>query len=179
MTHFLLKIDSNPSARDKSYWMDISTYKVIKYLELDAFTVNIFSLQHSRWNISWRKTIFGFVVLFLVTIFWVGATQFLKMTYTILDNGRTLNNTSPNENSSCSNREVSFKHTRPHTMSLYLQFSAPFFSCWFCTGWPSLFFPLFFLIRLFRCQKKHNSSSINYQHMNFSNNISSQGARIK
>ena len=120
MTHFLLKIDSNPSARDKSYWMDISTYKVIKYLELDAFTVNIFSLQHSRWNISWRKTIFGFVVLFLVTIFWVGATQFLKMTYTILDNGRTLNNTSPNENSSCSNREVSFKHTRSHTQCPFI-----------------------------------------------------------
>ena len=47
------------------------------------------------------------------------------------------------------------------------QFSAPFFSCWFCTGWTSLFFPLFILIRLFSCQKQ-SSSSINYQHMNFS-----------
>ena len=130
-------------------------------------------LSLSRLNISWRKTIFGFFVLFLVTTFWVGATQFLKSTYNIhKENGRPSisNITSPNQSISCVNSEVNFKHThnrKLHHFNSNLQFSAPFFSCWFCTAWTALFLPLFLLIRCFSCQK-HDFSSINYQHMNFS-----------
>ena len=113
--------------------------------------INESSFQQSRWNISWKKAVFGVLVLILVTFFWVGATQFLKRTYnhvTVRPNTTTANGSAP-----CSDK----------------QFSAPFFSCWFCTGWTSLFFPIYFVIRILSCNKYSSfNNSINYKQLNFS-----------
>ena len=52
------------------------------------------------------------------------------------------------------------------------QFVAPFFSCWFCTGWTSLFFPLYFIIKIFSCNKSNSfGNNINYHHLNFSKSL--------
>lgn len=43
--------------------------------------LNFENILQARCIISWRKAVFGILVLILVTCFWVGATQFLKQTY--------------------------------------------------------------------------------------------------
>ena len=113
--------------------------------------INESSFQQSRWNISWKKAVFGVLVLILVTFFWVGATQFLKRTYNHVT--ARPNTTIANGSAPCSDK----------------QFSAPFFSCWFCTGWTSLFFPIYFVIRILSCNKYSSfNNSINYKQLNFS-----------
>ena len=45
-----------------------------------------------------------------------------------------------------------------------LQFSAPFFTCWFCTGWTGLFFPLYLVLRLLSCEP---GPALQYKHLTF------------
>lgn len=131
---------------------------------MKAKWLNCFLFQ-SRWRISWKKTLFGILVLILVTCLWVGATQYLKDTYKVRQSNISMNSSSTN----CDEKEVQQSFQPYKLKNFSFQFVAPFFSCWFCTGWTSLFFPLYFVIKTLTCKKYHSfNNSINYQHLNFS-----------
>ena len=65
----------------------------------------------------------GLLVLLMISFTWMMATQLLKATYDF-----PLFN-----NSSMGDHQVA------------LNYSAPFLTCWFCTMWTTLFFPLYVL----------------------------------
>ena len=79
----------------------------------------------------------GFVVLCMVSISWMSATQFLKATY----------------------HQSSFTNSSSEN-SVNLTFSAPFLTCWFCMMWTILFFPLhLFSITICSCWEKKNNTT--------------------
>ena len=77
------------------------------------------------------------LVLCMLSLFWMSATQFLKATY---HQSNSTNSSSGNEN--------------------MITFSAPFLTCWFCMVWTILFFPLhMFTITICSCWDKTNNTT--------------------
>ena len=83
------------------------------------------------------KVYCGMLVLCMLSLSWMSATQFLKATY---HQSNSTNSSSGNEN--------------------MITFSAPFLTCWFCMVWTILFFPLhMFSITICSCWDKNKTTS--------------------
>ena len=80
----------------------------------------------------------GVVVLTLVTSAWVTATLAMKATYHL-----------PSHKNK----------SKEESESEQITFSAPFLTCWFCTVWTILFFPLHLLsMKISSCWNKNSSN---------------------
>lgn len=80
----------------------------------------------------------GVMVLTLVTSAWVSATLAMKATYHLPSNTNKSNEESESEQ---------------------IKFAAPFLTCWFCTVWTILFFPLHLLgMKISSCWNKSTSN---------------------
>ncbi|XP_037079778.1 putative thiamine transporter SLC35F3 isoform X2 [Pollicipes pollicipes] len=90
-----------------------------------------------------RKLLCGVVIVACITVAWVGATHFIKMTYYDSQVPQLPNST---------NDIFRVLHRGGH-------YDAPFFTTWFCTAWTSLFFPIFSVLQCMDCRRKEETAS--------------------